>query len=150
MSFSVLQLWTKIQNEVDGVRFARDNYLIKKVKKCNLCKSRMNIENDSLCLDKLIWRCKNSKYRTHKSIRDNTFFAHSNLEISTILMICGMWCKDFTVKLASEELNLNKKTIIDWYRFCRDIVFFHYENDLNSQEKNRRRINSWNRRVSYF
>ena len=30
--------------------------------------------------------------------------------------------------MARRELELNKRTVIDWYRFCRDIVYYHFEN----------------------
>ena len=110
MNFFVLKLYAEIQKVENGIKFSPEKGLIKQNKRCTRCKFK-------------------------KSIRNNTFFSNLHLSISTILLICWMWCKDFTVKLASEELGLNKSTIIDWYRFCRDILFFHYENDQNSQEK---------------
>ena len=36
---------------------------------------------------------------------------------------------------AVKELEVSQKTLIDWYRFCRDIVGFHYEREEVSNTK---------------
>jgi transposase-like protein len=95
----------------------------------------MNSIKDSTSADGIIFRCNNSRCRSKRSIRDQTFFAQSKLSISNILLIIYFWCHDFTQKQVEHELQISKKTLIDWYRFCRDIVCYHFENEAISNDK---------------
>lgn len=116
-----------------AVNFALARNLINDKKRCKRCKSRMKISKNSRLIDQVEWMCKNSKCKAKTSIRTGTFFERSKLDIADILQICFMWSKNLPLKYVAEDLNISTKTMIDWYRFCGDIVLFHYENAETSK-----------------
>jgi hypothetical protein len=121
--------------ERKSIEFARARGLIKTQKRCSNCKSRMEFEADNGEIDGFRWRCKNSRCRSSKSIRQNTFFSRSKLSMEKIFLIIYFRCKDYTIKQAVDELEISRKTMIDWYRFCRDIVYYHFQNEEITVEK---------------
>ena len=45
-----------------------------------------------------------------------------------------LWSIDMTLKNSRRELKICKMTCVDWYRFCRDIAYFHFEGLENEDE----------------
>ena len=131
----LIEIIRLVDNAEKAISFAKTRGLIKTQKRCMSCKSRMEIQNDALTIDGCRWRCKNSRCRKTKSIRDNSFFSRSNLSMEKIIQIILFWSKEITLKMASEELYISKQTMVDWYRFCRDIVISYFENIEPSNEK---------------
>ena len=84
-------------------------------------------------IDNIVWKC--NKCRSEKSIRANTFFSKSKLSMAKIIEVIYFWCMDYTVKQACHELEVDKNTIIDWYRFCRDLVYAYFNSVQISEEK---------------
>ena len=124
-----LKLASSLGNNKDVISFVKSHNLIKSQRRCSICKSRMNFQADSTTMDEFRWRCKNSRCRKTRSIRANSFFDNSHLSIKQIIFIIYLWSKGYSLKLATDELKITKKTMIDWYRFCRDMVVFHYQNE---------------------
>jgi hypothetical protein len=134
---SLLQIWPFISENDKAVNFAFANGLLKGSNKCKngKCRSRMNLERDSTRIDGKVWRCRTSQCRSKRSIRENSFFSNSHLEMSKILMFVYLWSKDCPSKFIKEELEIDQKTAVNWNRFCRDIACHHYETEDISSEK---------------
>ena len=131
---NLMKLLPLVKGE-NAINFAKNRELIAKNRRCNKCKSRMEIIKDSSIADGCRWRCKNNKCKNARAIRDGSFFSGSKLTLETIILIIYFWCTDFTIMQAVKELEVSQKTLIDWYRFCRDIVGFHYESEEVSNTK---------------
>ncbi len=127
---NLLELIPIITDREKTMHYIKIKRLIKNTKRYTTCKRIMKIEKDCSTTDGYVWRCKCNK---KESIRRNSFFSKSNLCIGTILYIIYFWCNNYSVKTAVLESNTSKKTIIDYYRFCRDIVVKFFEKRDNVQ-----------------
>jgi hypothetical protein len=134
---SLMKIWPILSENEKAVNFSFANGLLKGSNRCKKggCRSRMFLERDSTIIDGRVWRCRNSKCRSTRCIRENSYFSRSHLSISQILMLGYLWSKDCTNKFIKEELELDQKTAVDWNRFCRDIACYHYENEEVSNEQ---------------
>ena len=80
--------------------------------------------------DKFIWRCNLKTCRTSVTIRDRSFFSHSKIPLGKSLLLIYLWSVNYTAKDAVRETEMSKASVIDWFRFCRDIcVDYFYRND---------------------
>lgn len=134
---SLVKIWPFISDNEKAINFAFSNHLLKGFQRCKKgrCRSRMRIVMDSSRADGRVWRCKNSRCGSKRSIREGSFFDKSHLSISKILLFIYLWCKDCNNKFLKEELEIDQKTSVDWNRFCRDICVFYYENQPVSTEQ---------------
>lgn len=62
--------------------------------------------------------------RRHPPIRPTlwkgSFFEKNSLDLITIVKLIFMWVIDTPQNITRLELALSKKTVIDWFNFCRD------------------------------
>ncbi|GFX83280.1 putative transposase-like protein [Trichonephila clavipes] len=56
-----------------------------------------------------------------RSVRQNNWFEESKLSMLEILKLTNMWVRKANRDFISFELNITKKTAIDWMSFCREI-----------------------------
>jgi hypothetical protein len=59
--------------------------------------------------------------KTSISIRKNSFFSNSKLPLQTLVLISYDWFRNVGVKEVAHEYNITKKSVIDWFRFIRDV-----------------------------
>ena len=104
-----LKLASTLANHKDVIGFVKSHNLIKLQRKCSICKSRMVFKADSTMINEFRWRCKNSRCRKSRSIRANSFFDNSHLSMKQIIFIIYVWSKGYSLKLATEELEITKK-----------------------------------------
>ena len=71
---NLLKLLPLVKDE-NAINFAKKWDLIAKKRSCNKCKSRMEIIKDCSKADGCRWRCKNSKCKNNRAIRDSSFFS---------------------------------------------------------------------------
>lgn len=123
---NLLTLIPIIKDQRLTVEFAQKNSLIASRRYCTgQCHQQMNLSKRDNS-DGFAWRC--FKCRKEKSIRYGSFFQDSRIPLGKAIYLIYFWSIDMTLKMARRELNLNQVTMVDWYRFCRDIVYFHFEN----------------------
>ena len=136
-----------LASKEETCRFAKENGLIKKHRLCQKCSKPMTwTKEDSQ--DGFIWRCWRRTCRKGVSIRLGSFFKDSRLSISQCLYAMYMWARDIRLKQAVIETQISKPTLIDLYRFCRDICFFHFKTNGWWFNYWRRWSRDWDRRVS--
>lgn len=70
--------------------------------------------------DGWVWRCPKCKKR-EKSIRDDSIFAGSKLDIVTCFALLYMWCNDYDNKYVMHELRLTDKPVTQWFARFRNI-----------------------------
>ena len=76
------------------------------------------------------WKC--SRCKTSKSIRLNSWFSRSHLSLQDILELTFLWSEELPIKIVSKWMGISKKTVIDWYNFCRDVCA-EYLNSRNEK-----------------
>lgn len=90
----------------------------------------MTMSENGYSNDRYIWRCTFNKCKSNVTIRDRSFFALSKIPLGKSLLLIYLWSVNFTVKDAVRETQMTKKSVIDWFRFCRDICLdYFYTND---------------------
>ena len=76
------------------------------IKKCNKGHV-MEIKEFRNRTDGYVWRCGKKRCQTHKSIRENTFFANGKIKIWQILMIIFNWVAEFMQKTSMQILDVH-------------------------------------------
>lgn len=118
-----------IQSQEETIRFAKEHGLIKRKRSCPKCRRQMRFVPKNDLHDMYIWQCSRVGCKKNLSIRYRSFFSDSKLSISTIIYIMYLWSIEMTVQQTVFQTNVSKRVVIDWFRFCRDIIFYHYRND---------------------
>lgn len=108
-------------------RLRRDGLLPMAIN-CPTCEDLMvdlSVQNQ----DGLIFSCNKRSCRKRKSIRTNSFFENSRLSLCESMLILHLWAKGYTEKLILDDFHFAKQTVVDWFRFCRDLCMFSFESD---------------------
>ena len=82
--------------------------------------------------DGISWRCRKihtvtDKLKAYKSkdvkvsIREDTWLQNSNLTLEEIVELIYLWTQNFTLAEIEHELNISKKTLIEWTIYFRDV-----------------------------
>ena len=43
------------------------------------------------------------------------------MSLQDILELTFLWSEELPIKIVSKWMGISKKTVIDWYNFCRDV-----------------------------
>ena len=83
------------------------------------CAVPMVLRSRSDVTDGESWWCSRCKGR--KSIREGSFFSKSRLTLQKWLILMYMWAREYPVKDAAEEAEVQEKTAIDVYQWLREV-----------------------------
>jgi predicted RNA-binding Zn-ribbon protein involved in translation (DUF1610 family) len=61
------------------------------------------------------------QHRVEHSIRNNSWFAKSNLTLEEIMKLTYWWCAGLQQNQIQAQLCLSSNTIVDWCMFCREV-----------------------------
>ena len=67
------------------------------------------------------WRCPVGSCKQSVSLRSGTFFDKSRMSLKQWLVLFYWWAREYPVTDAAEEAEVEKKTAIQAYQYCRDI-----------------------------
>ena len=67
------------------------------------------------------WRCPVGSCKQSVSLRSGTFFDKSRMSLKQWLVLFYWWAREYPVTDATEEAEVEKKTAIQAYQYCRDI-----------------------------
>ena len=67
------------------------------------------------------WRCPVSTCEQSVSLRSGTFFEKSRLSLKQSLVLFYWWAREYPVTDAGEEAEVDRKTAIQAYQYCRDV-----------------------------
>ena len=70
-----------------------------------------------------------SKYKSTRSIQIGSFFANSNLSLQTWVHAIYLWTENIGEKLASRQLNISEKTMVDCYNFFREVCMNYFRSN---------------------
>jgi hypothetical protein len=103
----------------DTLTFFAAHGLIHNSMDCVRCEVPMVYSNRANAADGKCWYCKTCKCR--KSVKTDSFFANSNIALSTHLEIVYWWSLDVKQSIVISETGVSRTTLVDWYNFYRDV-----------------------------
>lgn len=133
MKIGILQ--KKIQTKELTLQFLREQGLISVSQKCPKCRNDMilrkvPLEKSSDCEE---FVCYKRTCRSSRSIRYNSFFENSKLEIEKIVLFIHLWSKMYPPEIIMDDFEFSKQTITDWSRFCRDLLVENFDQSMSSK-----------------
>ncbi|KAK7789573.1 hypothetical protein R5R35_007507 [Gryllus longicercus] len=78
------------------------------------------------------WICRERTVNIHcvkMSVRKDSWFEHSHMEIWKVLLITYMWVMEARVDHICLDVGVNESTVTDWMSFCREVCFVVFENE---------------------
>ena len=119
---SVLALSAVIGPEVDKqISWLQSKGLLGRNKLCPACNQPMDMQQRRDITDGHRWRCPVSTCKKSVSLRSGTFFEQSRLQLRQWIVLMYWWAREYPVKDAAEEAEVDKKTAIQIYQYCHDL-----------------------------
>ena len=102
--------------------------------KCNRCNSNMRMIQSFSCYDGYVYCCSNSYCNSHRSIRTNSLFFHSQLKIVELVEIFALWVADISIKDMNQITGISKATLIPHTSRFRSIAVRCFLSDLTKNK----------------
>lgn len=130
--FDFIQLMAKKSDLVD---FLIRHGVLPSVINCEKCGNELHIDKETL-----LFRCRkryfsldakkkriNKQCDYNKSSKVESWFGNSSLEIDKICKIvaCFLMLRPPRQEFLQEELGVSSHTIVDWFSFCREVIYFN-------------------------
>lgn len=106
----------------------REEGLLREELICSVCGTLMSNSNAGTS-DGKIFRCNKGTCRKKKSIRTGSFFEKSKLKLKECMLLIHLWSQGYSEKLILTDYEFSNKTVVDWFRYCRDLCVDHFEKD---------------------
>ena len=117
---SLIELGPVIYGPTDDlIAWFRTKRLLARSQDCSSCNVPMRQGTRNDVTDGLVWRCPQCK--TTKSIRQGSFFSKSRLSLQKWLLLIHFWVKEYPVKDAASDIEVDKNTAVDVYRWLREV-----------------------------
>ena len=108
--------------EVDKqISWLQSKGLLSRNKQCPSCNQSMDMQQRSDITDQYRWRCPWSGCKKSLSLRSGTFFKQFRLQLWQWIVLMYWWAREYPVKGAAEEAEVDEKTAIQVYQYCRDV-----------------------------
>ena len=104
---------------VDLIAWFRTKRLLARSQDCSQCNVPMRQGTRKDVTDGVVWRCPQCK--TTKSIREGSFFSKSRLSLQKWLLLLHFWVKAYPVTDAATDIEIDKRTACDVYRWLREV-----------------------------
>ena len=89
---------------------------------CTICNRPYELKQTLDNADGCRWKCNGRACgKSTMSIRNNSFFAHSRLRLQDLVFLLYEWTRETTVTEVCFQYGFDEHTVIDWFRFYRDI-----------------------------
>ncbi len=123
VGITLLQLFRILDKGIEEViRFCQLVGLLRQSFKCPVCKKNANLSyKRGQQKNQVMWRCALTACGGEISVRKQTIFEKSRLPISTVVRLLYFWSARRSVDDTAMELTLSKKTVTEWFKFCRNI-----------------------------
>lgn len=123
VGITLLQLYMILQRGSRAVvTFCQDFGLIAEKYRCPVCKNYAKLcVNRGRSGKQTTWRCSMAACGQEVSVRIGTVFEKSKLSIDTVLKLLYFWSSRRSVEDTATELTISKKTVSEWFKFCRDV-----------------------------
>ena len=138
MTMNRVDLEKILSSQETILEFLVEKKLLKTNVLCNICSRSMNIRKYK-SNDGYTWRCSNSLCNGRKSIRKDSIFQNSTLEIKIILLIVFEWCCDTKAQICATNYHINIDTVLKWYEIIRTHSINYYntvhEKEIGGEEQ---------------
>ena len=130
---SVLKLSMVIGPDIDQqISWLHSKGLLSRNKLCPACNQPMDLQQRSDITDRYRWRCPDSSCKKSVSLRSGTFFEQSRLHLRQWIVLMYWWSREYPVTNACGEAEVDEKTAIQIYQYCRDICSWRILNHDSS------------------
>ncbi|XP_077288499.1 uncharacterized protein LOC143912916 [Arctopsyche grandis] len=116
--WDLFSLHDATKNIEECLQWLAKRRLIKNSCFCIQCGYYTSLSKFAQTNDGFRWVCTRCNFR--KSIRSESFFFQSGNPFRKILLLIYLWCKDSLQTIIVDEVDVSKKTAIDWCNFCRE------------------------------
>ena len=117
---SVLSLSAVIASDVNQITWLQNKGLLPRSKHCP-ASTAMTLQSRSDITDKFRWTCPDSTRKKTLSMRSENFFDQSCHQLQQWIVLMYWWARQYPVSDAAEGAEVDKKTAIQIYQYCRDI-----------------------------
>lgn len=97
---------------------------------CGVCGESMKVRKTDK-RDGIMFECMKRTCRKNRSIRAGSFFENVRLSLCDSMLLLHLWSKGYSEKLICDDFSFSKQTVVDWFRFCRDLCVSHFESQQN-------------------
>jgi transposase-like protein len=96
-----------------------DENFLSVIPDCRYCHSEVNQERFSRNTDGVVWRCSRQACRRFVGVRENSFFANSNLGLRDQMKLIISFAAEGTVKSTALMLGISRRAVTDYFIACR-------------------------------
>lgn len=101
--------------------------LLRQTLHCQNCENEMQYQKaDSR--DGIRFECSLRSCRKKRTIRFGSFFEHVKLSLCDSMLLLHLWARGCSEKYVCDDYSFSKQTVVDWFRFGRDLCVYHFEN----------------------
>jgi hypothetical protein len=126
LQMKIFDFLNQYGNDSTIVSKLRQDGLLKLSHICEQCGNIMN-ERKTDKKDGIMFECARRTCRKNKSIRTNSFFENVRLTLCDSMLLLHLWSKGYSERLICDDYSFSIKTIVDWFRFCRELCVIHFE-----------------------
>ncbi|KAL7635439.1 UNVERIFIED_CONTAM: hypothetical protein RMT77_014508 [Armadillidium vulgare] len=128
--FNIPTLREHLKSEIAACHFLQEKNIFPKSKKC---KNNHDMKLNPKGSNKIVWRCSKKICRYEISVRKDTWFEGTKLELRTIILFIYCWCKEETSAMfCKKQFNIHKSTTVDYNNFLREVCAYSIINDCQS------------------
>ncbi|GFO38369.1 hypothetical protein PoB_006487400 [Plakobranchus ocellatus] len=123
LDINIRQLAAVTSSVFDCMRWLAEHCLITNTFSCQACDQTMRLQKREGrdYIHGCVWCCPGCQRRNSITIRLNSFFEGSHLQLLQILDVVYWWCRNLRQVHVMQETGVSKKTVIDWQNYIRDI-----------------------------
>lgn len=119
MEYSLQTLETLGRDPIDLVLWMIDENFLPVIQICRYCQSEVHLERFSRNTDGVVWRCTRQACRKFVGVRENSFFANSNLGLRVQMKLIITFAADGTAKSTAQMLDISRQTVTNYFIACR-------------------------------
>ncbi|CAL4134733.1 unnamed protein product, partial [Meganyctiphanes norvegica] len=129
----IVSLFAETTPMLDVIRWFQQHQLLKFEMKCDHCEHDMSWKTDMIMKkykEGFYWKCVNKscpKFYCRKNIKAETVFERSKICLKKWLHIIYKWSKNVGVTSASDQINIDHKTLGQCYSFFREICEAYFK-----------------------
>jgi hypothetical protein len=120
----------RYNNSTTIVNVLQQDGLLRQRLLCHICGNDMLYQKSDK-RDGVRFECNRRSCRLKKSIRFGSFFEHVRMSLCDSMLLLHLWSKGCSEKYICDDYSFSEQTVVDWFRFGRDLCVFHFENNTD-------------------
>jgi transposase-like protein len=119
MEYSLQTLEILGDGPLDLVVWMVDENFLLPIQTCRYCNGEVNLERFRRNTDGVVWRCTRQACRRFVGVRENSFFANSNLGLRVQIKLIISFAAECTAKSTALMLGISRQTVTNYFITCR-------------------------------